>query len=334
MKLQLMDCTLRDGANVVGKGFSAELTKMMLIGLTNAQVPFIEYGNAGGIGAYEIAGFKNALSDKEYLKIAQPFLAKSKIGMFLNAKRYNEDYVGLASANGLSFLRVGADAGDGAKISIEPIRSIKKHGMMAFYSLMKAYILTPEQLAEEGKLLEDAGLDQITIMDSAGTMTPDQVAAYTEKLVQAISIPVAFHGHNNLGLSAANAVAAYQNGASMLDCGLMGMARSAGNLATELAVAIMQRYGEFLDIDLFSLLHFIEDELEPAMKQHKYHNPVKPYDIILGFSGCHSSFGKTFKAVAQETNVDLLKLICSVSKTNRKSPSEEEIRAVAVSLKV
>ena len=71
---------------------------------------------------------------------------------------------------------------------------------------MKAYILTPDELAEEGKKLEAAGLDQFTIMDSAGTMLPDEVAAYTEKLCRAVTIPVAFHGHNNLGMSAANAV--------------------------------------------------------------------------------------------------------------------------------
>ena len=53
MKLQLMDCTLRDGANVVGKGFSAELTDMVLDGLTASRVPIIEFGNAGGIGAYD-----------------------------------------------------------------------------------------------------------------------------------------------------------------------------------------------------------------------------------------------------------------------------------------
>ena len=28
--ITLMDCTLRDGANVVGKGFSAEITDMVL----------------------------------------------------------------------------------------------------------------------------------------------------------------------------------------------------------------------------------------------------------------------------------------------------------------
>ena len=45
--ITLMDCTLRDGANVVGKGFSAEITDMVLEGLTACHVPIIELGNAG-----------------------------------------------------------------------------------------------------------------------------------------------------------------------------------------------------------------------------------------------------------------------------------------------
>ena len=39
--ITLMDCTLRDGANVVGKGFSAEITDMVLDGLTSCHVPII-----------------------------------------------------------------------------------------------------------------------------------------------------------------------------------------------------------------------------------------------------------------------------------------------------
>ena len=37
-ELMLMDCTLRDGANVVGKGFSAELTKLMIEGLIRSNI--------------------------------------------------------------------------------------------------------------------------------------------------------------------------------------------------------------------------------------------------------------------------------------------------------
>lgn len=329
----LMDCTLRDGANVVGKGFSAEITDMVLDGLTACHVPIIEFGNAGGIGAYEVAGFTAAETDQTYLDIAKKYLDRgSELGMFLNAKRYREKNVALAKESGLSFLRVGADAGD-ADISLQAIRDIKAGGLKAFYSLMKAYLLTPDRLAEEGKKLEAAGLDQITIMDSAGTMLPDQVAEYTRKLTAAVSIPVAFHCHNNLGLSAANAIAAYENGAAILDCGLMGMARSAGNLATEICVAIMQRRGEMGDIDLYGMLDFIDQRLQPAMAAHQYHNPVTPLDLTLGLSGCHSSFVKKFKTIAQEKQVNLFKLIVEVSAIDQKSPSEELIAKVADTLK-
>lgn len=40
--MKLMDCTLRDGGNVVGKGFDAELTKMMMEGLIASNITLIE----------------------------------------------------------------------------------------------------------------------------------------------------------------------------------------------------------------------------------------------------------------------------------------------------
>ncbi|MBO5573388.1 MAG: 4-hydroxy-2-oxovalerate aldolase [Clostridium sp.] len=332
MSVVLMDCTLRDGANVVGKGFDAEITDMVLDGLTAAGVPIIEFGNAGGIGAYEVAGFTAAETDDVYLEIGKKYLNRgSKLGMFLNAKRYREKNVALARESGLSFLRVGADAG-GADIAVQAVKDIKAAGLMCFYSLMKAYLLSPEELAAEARKLEAAGLDEITIMDSAGTMIPEDVAAYTKALKAAVKIPVAFHCHNNLGLSAANAIAAYENGADILDCGLMGMARSAGNLATEMCVAIMQRYGEMKDIDLYGMLDFIENRLEPAMERHSYHNPVKPLDLTLGISGCHSSFVKKFREAAEKEQVNLFRLITEVSAVDRKSPSDALIAEYAAKL--
>ena len=41
---------------------------------------------------------------------------------------------------------------------LHEIKDIKDHGIKAFYSQMKAYILTPEQMAEEARLLEDNGI--------------------------------------------------------------------------------------------------------------------------------------------------------------------------------
>ena len=332
MSVKLMDCTLRDGGNVVGKGFNAEITDIVLDCLTACHVPTIEFGNAGGIGAYEVAGFTKAETDETYLAIAKKYMGRgSELGMFLNAKRYMKKSVEAAKNAGLDFLRVGADAGD-ASIAIAAIRDIKEAGLKAYYSLMKAYLLTPDELAEEAKRLEDAGLDMITIMDSAGTMVPEEVAEYTRKLKAAVKIPVGFHCHNNLYLSAANAVAAYQNGIDILDCGLMGMARSAGNMATEACVGLMQRYGEMKDIDLYKMLDVLDNRLMPAMEPFGFHNPVAPIDLVFGISGCHSSFLKRYKDIAAETGVNLYQLIVETSAIDRKNPSEELIRTVAAKL--
>lgn len=326
--MKIMDCTLRDGANVVGNGFPADLTVIILKALTDNRVPIIEMGNARGIGAYEVSNSIAPLTDEEYLSLVQPFLPKAEIGMFLNAKRFRSKYVELAGKNGLQFLRVGADAGDYA-ISEDAVRCIKENGMKVYYALMKAYLKTPEELAAEAAELQKMGVDEVTIMDSAGYMWPQDAAAYTAALKKAVTIPVGFHSHNNMYMALANCVAAAEAGADLLDGGLLGMARSAGNICTEAAVAAMKKQGIETGVDFFGLLHFLDQVLIPAMEQYGYHTPVKPLDLVLGYSGCHSSFLPAFKKAAAEKNVDLYQLIIQVSAVNQKNPSEELINEVA-----
>ena len=316
--MKIMDCTLRDGGNVVGNGFSPELTKMMIEGLLRSNIRIIEMGNAKGLGA-TAKGSPAPISDEAYLDLIHPYLDKAEIGMFLNRKRFEADNVAMAADKGISFLRLGTDAGDGEK-TYEAVEIIKKHGIKVRYSMMKAYLLTPEELAEEAAGLEAHGVDEVTIMDSAGTMHPADAGRYVEALKARIKIPVGFHGHNNLGLSAANALAAAEHGADILDCGLLGMARSAGNMPTELAVALMHQQGKAMDVDLYTLLKFEDEELIPAMEKEGYHTPLKPKDLILGYSGAHSSFMGTFRSVAQDCGVDLYHLIVETSSWTARPP--------------
>ena len=75
---------------------------------------------------------------------------------------------------------------------------------------MKAYALEPAELASEARAREEYGADAVTIMDSAGYMMPDDAARYVEVVAGEVSIPVGFNGHNNLGLSVANGLAAWR----------------------------------------------------------------------------------------------------------------------------
>ena len=329
--MKIMDCTLRDGANVLGNGFPEDLTVLILNGLTENGVSVIEYGNAKGLGA-ETLGFEGPVSDARYFELAQPYLDKAEVGMFLNAKRYKKENVEHAAKAGLAFLRVGADAGDAEKYT-EVIRTVKDNGLKCRYSLMKAYLLNPEELAEEALKLQNMGVDEVTIMDSAGCMLPDEVKEYVKALKNKVSIPVGFHCHNNLGMSAANAQAAMESGVDLLDCGLLGMARSAGNLATEVAAALAHKVGEAKEVNFYGLLNYLEKELIPAMEKHRYEPDITPLELILGYSGCHSSFVKKFKAIAAEYGVDVKELIVEVSKIDRKSPSEELMKKTAETLK-
>ena len=330
--MKLMDCTLRDGGNVVGRGFDAKLTTMMIEGLIASGITTIEMGNCTGIGSYDADHSIAPCTDLEYLELVQPYVDKAEIGMFLGYKNGSDENIALAAKYGLNFLRVGANAGDGA-LAADVVRRVKKHGLVCRYSLMKAYILSAEDLAEEAAMLEKCGLDEITIMDSAGTMMPDQVTEYVRAMVKKVSIPIAFHGHNNLGLSVANALAAQQAGAVVFVCGLLGMARSAGNCATELAAAAFQRKGMLTDVDLMKLLDFEDRLLIPAMEKHGYHVAVTPFDLVLGLAGAHSSFTKMFREVAEEKGVPLYPLILAVSKVNQKNPTRELAESVADQLK-
>ena len=91
--------------------------------------------------------------------------------------------------------------------------------------------------------------------------------------------------------------------------GLLGMARSAGNCATEVAMASFLRKGYGKEENLYGLLHYLDDKLIPAMAKYNYKTAISPLDLILGLSGCHSSFVKIFEKVAKEEQVSLYSLI-------------------------
>lgn len=330
--MNLFDTTLRDGGNVVGHGFSCELTESMVKGLLAAGIKDIELGNCKGLGAYDFNGATNCPSDEEYYEVLKPYVGQGRIGMFMLASNANAEKIAAAKASGMHFLRVGANASDG-KGAVEAVKMVKAAGLVCRYSLMKAYVSTPEELAEEAKMLEEAGVDIITIMDSAGTMFPKDAADYVKAVKAKVTIPVGFHGHSNLGLSQANALAAVEAGAEEVDCGLLGMARSAGNCSTELALATLQKEGYLKDVDLYKLLAYLDEELIPAMEKYNYHVAVNPTDLMLGISGCHSSKLPTLKKIADEEKVSLLRLIVEVSAIDRKSPSDDLIRDVAKKLK-
>ena len=70
-------------------------------------------------------------------------------------------------------------------------------------NLMKTYAAKPEEVGRLARIVAEYGADIVCVVDSAGGMLPEDIDAYFAGIRAESSIPIGFHGHNNLGLAIA-----------------------------------------------------------------------------------------------------------------------------------
>ena len=101
--------------------------------------------------------------------------------------------------------------------------------------------------------------DEVVLADTIGVATPRQVRALTEQ-VAALGGTVGGHFHNTRNTGYANAVAALEAGATVLDASVGGLGgcpfapRATGNIATEDLVYLLEGDGVETGVDLDALV--------------------------------------------------------------------------------
>jgi isopropylmalate/homocitrate/citramalate synthase len=107
------------------------------------------------------------------------------------------------------------------------------------------------------------GADELVLADTIGVATPKQVAALTTR-VASLGKPTGGHFHNTRNTGYANAVAALDAGASVLDASIAGLGgcpfapRATGNIASEDLVYLLERDGVDTGVDLDALVRISE----------------------------------------------------------------------------
>lgn len=80
----------------------------------------------------------------------------------------------------------------------------------------------------------DAGADALTIVDTFAVATPQAIGYAIKKMSEWFpGIQLEFHVHNDFGLGMATAMAAVQNGATVIHTAMNALGERTGNLATE-----------------------------------------------------------------------------------------------------
>lgn len=308
----IMEVTLRDGSYVIDFQFTAEDTATLVSALEKAGFRWIEIGHGLGLNAQDKGKRRAVASDEEHLKAASQAVENAKWGMFFIPGIGRAEDIDLAAEYNMDFIRIGTNVTESeqAKAFIE---QAKLHDMFVCYNAMKSYAITPEEFAKVAKQAQSWGADMVYIVDSAGTMLPEDVAAFIEAIKAECDVLVGFHGHDNLSMGMANTLQAIESGAAVVDSSLRGMGRSAGNVITEALLAIMQRRNYAKDIDLKSVMDISAGLIAPLV-------PGRGLDtmaITAGLAGFHSSFTVKVKSYAEKFDIDIRDLIVRLCEQNR-----------------
>jgi homocitrate synthase NifV len=106
-------------------------------------------------------------------------------------------------------------------------------------------------MCEFARKAESLKVHHMRIADTVGTMNPIQVAAFVAELkLAAPNLDLEFHGHNDLGMAAANTLTALIAGAEYGSVTVNGLGERAGNAALEeVAMAWKVSWNQELDLD-------------------------------------------------------------------------------------
>jgi 4-hydroxy 2-oxovalerate aldolase len=233
-----------------------------------------------------------------------------------------------AISRGIQVVRIATQCTE-ADISQQHFGMAKEMGLETVGFLMMSHMRPPEFLAEQAVLMESYGADCVYVVDSAGALLPDGAAARVRALKQALKVQVGFHAHNNLGLGVGNTLAAVEAGADQVDGTLRGFGAGAGNTATELIAATLDKLGFEHEWDVFGLLDAAEFVVAPFMP----FQPIPDRDsIAIGYAGVYSTFLLHAKRLGQQYGVDPLDVLVELGRRKAVAGQEDWILDVTLEL--
>lgn len=251
----LLDCTLRDGGYYSDWDFSDSLLGRYLDAMRSASaVRSVEIGYRSPAKSVYMGRFfhlPRALAER----CKAGLRPDQRLAVMLNEKDVRPELIrGLVGdlAGVVDTIRF-AVAPNKANFAIELSDACYELGFSVGLNIM--YLNTYARKASVLAPLAKAKAEAVALVDSYGGCTPDEVRDTIAEACTILPHPVGFHGHDNIGLSFANSLAAIEGGATSLDTTITGMGRGAGNTKTELVLAYLAtRFGHEVDFNRLSTL--------------------------------------------------------------------------------
>lgn len=327
-RLKICDVSLRDGSHVVRHQFTMEQVVSIASALDAAGVAMVEVSHGDGLGGSSLQYGLSRTHELELIRAARAVLSRAKLTVLLLPGIGTREDLKAAHDLGAEVVRVATHCTE-ADIAQQHIAYARELGMEVAGFLMMAHMIPATQLAAQAKQMEAYGAHAVYVTDSAGALTVDGARDRVRAIRDAVQCEVGFHGHNNLSLAVANTLAAIEEGATWIDGAVRGFGAGAGNTATEVLAAVLDRIGRNAGLDVYRLMDIAEELVPPVMGKEA---TIDRAALTLGYCGVYSSFLRHAEKAAEKFGVDAREILTEVGRRKAVGGQEDMIIEVAFEL--
>jgi 4-hydroxy-2-oxovalerate/4-hydroxy-2-oxohexanoate aldolase len=329
-KITVHDMTLRDGMHPKRHLMTLDQMKSIAQGLDEAGVPLIEVTHGDGLGGSSVNYGFPAHTDEEYLGTVIPLMKQAKVSALLLPGIGTVDHLKMAHGLGVNTIRVATHCTE-ADVSEQHITYARKLGMDTVGFLMMAHMASPEKLVTQARLMESYGANCIYVTDSAGYLLPEGVKARLSAVREALQpeTELGFHGHHNLAMGIANSIAAIEVGATRIDAAAAGLGAGAGNTPMEVLIAVCDRMGIQIGVDVWKIQDVAEDLVFPIMD---FPIRIDRDALTLGYAGVYGSFLLFAKRAAAKYGIPAREILVELGHKKMVGGQEDMIEDTALTM--
>ncbi len=280
--IKVVDCTLRDGGLVNDFFFTDEFVKDLYQANIRSGVDYMEFGYKASKELFDVKKFGKwkFSDDKDIRAVVGDNKTDLKVAVMADVGRCILN----KKDSPIDLVRVATYINT-IPAAVEMIEECTKKGYETTVNIMAVSKSNDLDIDAALELLGKSSVGTIYLVDSYGSLYPEQVRRLCDKYLEAAEKygkKVGIHAHNNQQLAFANTTEAIIKGVSYLDATVSGLGRGCGNCPSELLLGFLKNPKYRIN----PLLKFVEQHIVPLRESGLKWGYDVPY-LLTGIMNQH-----------------------------------------------